>query len=335
MGRIIPLILVLLIFIIIILPAALVRGCRHSALHPPPVIDRAPIISPAGEITLRVYRHDLKESAEMALEEYLVGVVAAEMPASFGPEALKAQAVVARTYAVNQMTAFGGSGCLHQPGSDICTAAAHCQAYETEAESLGKWKAAGAAANYNKIREAVRETAGLVITHQGKTIDAVFHSTCGGHTENSEDVWSAALPYLRGVPCAYCDGTRWSETTQVFTSARFAKAVLPYVTAVPVSAGRALLASPERTATGRVLTLRVAGETVRGRDFRLALNLPSTNFTWQLENDKVTFMCRGYGHGVGLCQYGANGLAQSGATFRDIITHYYTGALVTELPPLR
>ncbi len=336
MGRTVPLILLLLFFVIIVLPAVAVRSCRRVAPPPPPAIDRAPIISPAGEITVRVFRDDLQETVAMPLEEYLVGVVAAEMPAAFAKEALKAQAVVARTYTANQMKIFGGPGCLHHPGDDICTVAGHCQAYETEEESLGKWKASEAAANYNKIREAVRETAGLVIVYQGNLTDAVFHSTCGGHTENSENVWSAALPYLRGVPCGFCDGTRWSETEHVFTSARFARAMLPYVTAVPVSvAGHALLSSPERTATGRVLTLRVAGETVRGRDFRSALGLPSTNFTWHQDSEKVVFKCRGYGHGVGLCQYGADGQARAGRTFVEIIAHYYTGTRVVPLNTLK
>jgi len=336
MGRIIPLFLLFLVLVIIFLPAALVRGCRGTPATPPPVLDRAPIISPGGEITLRVYCHDRQESVELALEEYLVGVVAAEMPAVFGLEALKAQAVAARTFTLNQMPEFGGPGCPQHPGNDICTSARHCQAYETEKKSLAKWPPSEAAANYNRIRAAVRQTAGLVISYQGRLTDAVFHSHCGGHTEDSEKVWSAALPYLRGVPCGYCNGARWDGIEQGFTAAEFAAALRPYVTAAPVSAaGRPLLSLARRTPTGRVLTLRVGGETVSGRDLRSALGLPSTNFSWHWADGQITFSSRGHGHGVGLCQYGADGLAGAGRTFREIIAHYYSGVAVVTVSSLR
>ncbi len=324
MSKFLALAVIFLVLIIIVLPAALVRGCRVIS-EPIPPIDRDPIKSPAGEITIRVFRDDLGQIVELPLEEYLVGVVAAEMPASFAPEALKAQAVVARTYTVNQMLSYGGSGCGANPGADICTTAGHCQAWEAEEASLGKWPVPDAAANLNKIRLAVRQTAGQVVTHNGSTIDAVFHSTCGGHTEDSENVWSAALPYLRGVPCPYCDDTRWSQTEHSLSSAQFAKNILAYVSAVPVSAaGRPLLEAAERSDTGRVLTLRVAGEVVRGRDFRSAMGLPSTNFTWAISGEQISFTCLGYGHGVGLCQYGADGMAKSGKTYAEIINHFYS-----------
>jgi stage II sporulation protein D len=333
MSKFLAVAVIFLIFIIIVLPAVLVRGCRPYSL-PPPHIDRAPIESPAGEITIRVFREDLGENVELPLEEYLVGVVAAEMPASFELEALKAQAVVARTYTVNQMVTYGGSGCNAHPGTDICTISGHCQAWESEETSLGKWPPADAAANMNKIRLAVRETAGQVVTHNGSPIDAVFHSSCGGHTEDSGKVWSTDLPYLQGVPCPYCDGTRWSQTEQALSSSQFAKNILPYVSAVPVSsAGRPLLEAADRSPSGRVLTLRVAGETVRGRDFRSAMGLPSTNFTWAIKGEQIVFTSHGYGHGVGLCQYGANGQALAGKNYAEIISYYYSGVELWTLSP--
>lgn len=323
--RILPLALLYIVVMTIALPVLLVRGCRPQAV-PPLELDRAPIVSPAGEIMLQVYRHDLAAMVKMPLEEYLTGVVAAEMPASFHLEALKAQAVVARTYTINQMRRFGGKGCDKHPGADICTDPAHCQAWEKEAAFLAKWPKDEAAAYFNKIRLAVRETAGQVAAYGGKPIDAVFHASCGGHTEDSEKVWSAALPYLRGVPCGYCEQTRWSQTTQQYSGAEFAAALLPYLSAMPVSsAGRPLLAAAERTATGRVLSLRVGNETVSGRDFRSALNLPSTRFYWQVQGENIIFSTRGFGHGVGLCQYGADGQARAGRDYAAIIRHYYTG----------
>ncbi|MDW7651938.1 MAG: stage II sporulation protein D [Bacillota bacterium] len=335
MNRALPIILLILIFLIVALPSMLARSCRPPAVERPPAVDRTPIESPAGEITLNVFNHHTNQSDDISLEEYLVGVVAAEMPASFELEALKAQAIVARTYTVTQMRSYGGKGCDKHPGSpDICTDHTHCQAWESEEKSLGKWDAAEAPENLNKIRQAVRETAGQVIHHNGLTIDAVFHAHCGGHTENSEDVWSAALPYLRAVDCPYCAGTRWSKTEHSFTGSEFAQAMLPYVSAVPVSAsGRPLIDAPVRTATGRIKTLTIAGESIGGRDIRAALRLPSTNFTWQIDGDTITFTNRGYGHGVGLCQYGADGMAKAGKTYEEIIHHFYTGVNLIPLSP--
>lgn len=326
MSRTLPASVFIIALIIIIFPTLLARSCRPEEIEQPPAVDRRPIESPAGEIMLSVYRHDLNKIVEMSLEEYLVGVVAAEMPASFELEALKAQAVGARTYAFNQIRALGGRGCDKHPGADICTDSTHCQAWESEEQSLAKWPAREGPALMNKLRAAVRETAGEIVTYNGRPIDAVFHSHCGGHTENSEDVWSAALPYLRAVPCPFCDGTRWSRTKHEFTGAEFARAILPYVSAVPVSSsGRPLLDAPSRTAGGRIRTLRVAGEAVAGRDFRSALKLPSTNFSWEFKGDKVIFTAKGHGHGVGLCQYGADGLAKQGKTHDYILRYFYSG----------
>lgn len=331
MSKTLPLAVILLILIIIVLPAALARGCR--GIHTPPQeIDRNPIISPAGEQLIKVYLHEEDKTVNMSLEEYLVGVVAAEMPASFDLEALKAQAVVARTYVARQLPALGGTGCSDVPGAHVCTNPAHCQAWEEESRSLARWEKKGAVSYLNKIRQAVRETAGLVITHDNLPVDAVYHSTCGGHTEDSENVWSNALPYLRGVPCSYCNDSRWSQTRYTFTSEEFSAAVLPLVSAVPVSsAGAPLLSAAARSTSGRVNSLKVAGKTLSGRDLRSALNLPSTNFSWETDGGKIIFTTRGYGHGVGLCQYGADGMAAAGHNFEQILAYYYTGIQLESL----
>jgi stage II sporulation protein D len=327
MSKLLPAIVLVLFIIVIILPVALVRGCRPGLpQQPPPAVDRTPIESPAGEIMINVFNHHKQQIETMSLEEYLVGVVAAEMPASFELEALKAQAVVARTYTVSQMLSQRGRGCSNHPEADICTDHTHCQAWETEAESLKKWPAGEATANLNKIRRAVRETAGKVAVQNGQPIDAVFHAACGGHTENSEDVWSTAMSYLRATPCPYCLDSRWAVTEHTFSTAHFAKSLLPLVTATPVStAGSPLLGTAVRTSSGRIKELDIAGETVGGRDLRSALNLPSTNLTWRHDGDNIIFTARGYGHGVGLCQYGADGQAKAGKTYDVIVRYYYAG----------
>ena len=334
MKRLLAVVLCLVIVLLIGLPALLIRACGGTEKTPPPPdSDDEPLSQPDGELTLTIYQHQSGELLELTLEEYLVGVLAAEMPASFALEALKAQAVVARTYTVKKMPAFGGTGCDKHPGADICTDSTHCQAWQSQAEARARWPQQEAAGYEQKLRTAVRATAGQVITHEGKLIEAVFHSTCGGQTENSEDVWSTAQPYLRSVSCTYCSGSRWYKTTHEVSSADFAAAVVPYVAAVPVSAsGRALLGSAHRSASGRIKSLLIAGETVSGRDFRTALKLPSTNVQWEIKEDKIIFTAQGYGHGVGLCQYGAAGLAAAGSSYPEIIDHYYTDVKVTSLP---
>ncbi len=332
MSRVFPLSLLAIMLIIIVLPVLLARGCRPPSSERSRAVERTPIPSPAGKIPILVFNHLSQKLVEKELEEYLIGVVAAEMPASFDLEALKAQAVVARTYTVNKMRSFGGQGCSRKPGADICTDPACCQAWESEEQSLVKWPAADAKQYLDKLRQAVGQTASKVVLHNGQTIDAVFHSNCGGHTENSEDVWLSVRPYLRGKDCPYCDNTRWSQTEHVYTGAQFARQILPYVQAIPVSsAGRPLLGAAVRSGSGRVSQLFVAGEKITGRDFRSALNLPSTNFTWRVEAEQVIFTVRGHGHGVGLCQYGANGMAHAGKTAREIINFYYTDVTVESL----
>ncbi|MBS3947989.1 MAG: stage II sporulation protein D [Dethiobacter sp.] len=335
MSKILSLTVIFLTTMIIVLPALVVRGCRTEAEALPLPVKLPPHILPSTEMAIRVFRSDRGEVVTMPLEEYLVGVVAAEMPASFALEALKAQAVVARTYAVKRLAAFGGQGCDRHPGADICTDFAHCQAWEPEESSLAKWPAAEAAGYMHKIRRAVQETVGRVVVYQGRPIDAVFHANCGGHTENSEYVWSEAAPYLRGVACPYCAGSRWWETTQEFSGAQVAAALLSHVSALPALAdGPPALGRAQRTTTGRVVSLRVGSDTVGGRDFRAALGLPSTNFSWRVGRGKITFTNRGFGHGVGLCQYGADGQARRGKSYAEIIRFYYRGVKIESVASL-
>ncbi|NLP37016.1 MAG: stage II sporulation protein D [Firmicutes bacterium] len=337
MRRVLASFFLLMLFLLIILPSILARSCSIPAPKQKPavILEKTPIISPAGELVLKVFRHDLQAREEMPLEEYLVGVVAAEMPAAFAPEALKAQAVSARTYTVKQMFAFGGSGCSQNPGADICTDPEHCQAWAGEKDLLAKWAPEEAAQNYEKIRTAVRETAGQVLTYEEDYIEAVFHAHCGGHTENSEEVWSTALPYLRGKNCSFCAGSRWSQTEYIFTQEKFLQALGKHFPALPVAAaGEQLLQAAERSASGRIKSLRLAGETISGKEIRQALDLPSTRFFWTYHDQEIKFTVHGYGHGVGLCQYGAGGMAQAGKTYPEILQYYYTDVeLVTIKAP--
>ena len=163
-----------------------VRGC---------IISRQPNEKPEGMLSISLYDRASGKTEEMPLEEYLIGVVGAEMPASFPLEALKAQAVAARTYAVRHMTAFGGSGCS---GADICTDSGCCQSYKSTEQLREKF--GGEAERYmDKLRQAVYETEGEYAAYTGEPIEALYHSSAGGRTEDAQNVFSAALPYLVGV----------------------------------------------------------------------------------------------------------------------------------------
>lgn len=310
-----------LIFTIIVLPALIVRGLNLGVPAPIPPEEEA------MGLVLKVFRVETGELVEMALKDYLVGVVAAEMPAEFAEEALKAQAVAARTFVLRRLKVYGGQGCDEHPGADICTDPSHCQGWLSVEEQQEKWGLVNYPRLRDKIAGAVDFTAGLVITHGGELIDAPYHSTCGGHTEDAAKVWGQEIPYLQGVACPYD-----------FASPRFEEEIsypLPEVasrldTEVALAAAGGLgggvdMAVVAKSGSGRILTLRAGGKEFTGVEVRERLGLKSTNFQWRLEGENLIFKTIGYGHGVGLCQYGANGMAQEGHTFREILQYYYTG----------
>lgn len=301
------------ILVLLLLPGLLVRGCNWSG-------SRVPDIDPQ---LIRVYNHHTQELMELALGEYLMGVVAAEMPASFELEALKAQAVVARTYALRRLRTLGGGGCERNPQADICTDHTHCQAWLSKEAAMARWSFFQQNSLWAKIGQAVGETKGYYVTYNGRAIDAVFHSTCGGGTENSEDVWSNRHDYLRAKDCQYClDSPRLTETVRMSQQ--------EVAECLGVSAQSLNLRDAVRTASGRIIQVNVGGgTTMRGLDFRTKLGLRSARTTWLREPQgnsfTYTFTAQGYGHGVGLCQYGAHGQARAGASFQDILKFYYTG----------
>ena len=261
------------------------------------------------------FRRDLPQEAKILygtadlaplpseLEEYVVGVVAAEMPAAFGEEALKAQAVAARTYQVRQMQAAGTEKVLYDVG----------QAYIDEGEQKAKW-----GENYSfygsKIRKAVRETAGEIMVYEGEPILAAFHAQSAGRTEDAEHVWAEAVPYLRSVDSSG-DRDAPDHRTTVKFSEKGLKAKL----------GSADVKVLSRTDAGYVTEVQVGETTLSGGEVRQALGLRSTNFTIERKGDDILFTTLGYGHGAGMSQYGAGALAEQGKTYHEILRHYYTG----------
>lgn len=251
---------------------------------------------------------------EIPFEEYIKGVVAGEMPATFEEEALKAQAVASRSYAMYQME---GSKDKDYDVLDTTTN----QVYLTDEELKNNWKEEYPE-KINKIKKAVAETKGEYLTYDGKVINAMFFSTSNGQTENSEDVFVSALPYLRSV------ASSWDEESPVYTdTATFSlqdfynKLSLPYSETLTVEI-------TSQTNTGRIKTLKINGTEFNGRDFASKLSLRSNCFTIFQNEQNITITTKGFGHGVGMSQYGANGMAKEGYDYKKILEHYYSNTKI-------
>jgi len=310
----------------------LFAGIRASSVQPSQGVLPLPNLSGTGYPILRIdvfYETDSKVFS-LNLEDYVKGVVASEMPASFHPEALKAQAILARTYAVRKMQIFGGTPSL--PGkADVTSNPSKDQAWNPEQVIKERWGLVGTWLNWPKIEKAVQETRGLILTYKGLPAEALYHSTCGGMTEAAKDVWGNDVPYLKSVVCPYCQASPYSKPTRVTVSVRDVSNSMASL-GVTVPAARVsqsgILAVTSLSPTGRVKEIAVSGKSMRGVEFRSALGLKSTKFTWSVKGDQVVFQVSGYGHGVGLCQYGADGAGKQGKTFAEILSHYYPGTSV-------
>ncbi len=271
---------------------------------------------PEEQTVIAVYHEN--ELLQIGLEDYLVGVTAAEMPASYDIEALKAQAAAARTYTLRKL---GKSGCGRHAEADICTDSGHCQAYASEERLRERWKK-DYNKNLTKIKEAVYGTAGEIVTYRGEPIDAMYHASSGGATENSEDVYKNEISYLRGVESPDAEGY---EATVAYTHAEFAEKVNAKLgTDLHADSLADDLVILSHLGSGRVKSIRICEETFSGGKFRGAAGLPSAMFTFELTEDSIIFSVKGYGHGVGMSQSGANHYAKQGMDYRDILHHYYT-----------
>lgn len=307
-------ILAFMIILVIALPALTIRGCSWQREMEENDLVKGPDI--------KVYFHESGQTESIPLEEYLVGVVAAEMPALFEPEALKAQAVAARTYALKRL---GQENQFHQ-GADICTSHIHAQAWISKAQMQKKWGKLSFEANFAKIQRAVQETAGLVVVYDGKLIDPVYHATCGSKgTENSEEVWKYPVPYLKGVNCFEGQNIKAAKGEIIVSLKQLDKIFGTDVSsrAVLTKQGSKPFEVLAKTPRGRVKKIRVGEKVFTGGQFRASLGLRSTDFNWKIDGDKVQFTTNGNGHAVGMCQYGANHLAKDKNDFKKILTYYY------------
>ena len=281
-----------------------------------------------GGVQLTVKNGDAVEI--MALDVYLQGVVRGEMPASFELEALKAQAAAERTYIYYQLAA--GRKEAH-PDADVCTDPSCCNAWRAEEAAREKW--GGDFDGWeSRIEEAVAATDGQVALYDGQPILAVFHSSSAGKTAGAGDVWSGDMPYLRSV-----DSPEGEETVpNYYSAAEFtaaeAKALLAQAHPELTFSGGPdkWFGAVEKDESGRVGTVEVCGAPLRGVEVRRIFSLRSACFTIDAAADRVTFRVTGYGHGVGMSQYGANELARQGRTWQEILLWYYADIAIGPAP---
>ena len=265
----------------------------------------------------------------MAMDDYLWRVVAAEMPAAFEPEALKAQAVAARTYTCAKMERTTSA----HPEADVCTDVACCQACRTPEEAAASW-GANARMYTDKIAAAVADTDGLAVLYGGKPIQAVFFSSADGRTVDAVEVWGNAVPYLTGVDSPEGEEVpNYHSTVTLTAEACKAKLLAKYPGADLSGDPSGWFSNTVSNSAGGVESMKVGGVTVSGQALRTLFALRSTSFTVSAGAEGVTFAVTGYGHGVGMSQYGANALAREGKRCEEILKWYYTGVEVARYAP--
>lgn len=313
----------MLVLIQFLLPVLLLSG-RVPVREDRP--DRLqPTVRPGGDQAQTVVLLQEDGGVErLSLAEYLRGVVAAEMPASFELEALKAQAVAARTYWV------AARGDKHAP-ADICGDSGCCQAYCSSKEAAEKW--GEKAREYTeRIARAVTETNGLIALYEDRPIQAVYFSSASGSTVDAVAVWGSAVPYLVSVASPEGEEVPNWRSEMTVTTARFKELVTAQYPEADFSGPvNRWLSDFEWQPSGTVSRVKVGGVELTGGQVRKLLGLRSACFSVGAEGDDLVFQTTGYGHGVGMSQYGANALAKQGKDFREILSWYYTGVQVAPM----
>ena len=246
---------------------------------------------------IRVKRVNKNKIEEVPLEEYVIGVVSGEMPASFSIEALKDYDVVDTT---------------------------SNQVYLDDEDKKEKWKTSYDA-NLKKVTEAVKSTTGEVLIYNNEIVDAMFFSTSNGYTEDSVDVFNSNVPYLKSV------SSKWDEIESPAFLSEVSVTKTEFLHNLGIKEDYINIGNINKTNTGRVKTIKINNKNYDASEIRKAFNLKSTSFNIEVNNDKVKFSVKGFGHGVGMSQYGANGMAKESYKYKEILDHYYTNCKLKKL----
>ena len=278
--------------------------------------------------TIKLLHAKTNTVEELSLDEYLYGVVSAEMPVDFDIEALKAQATVARTYTIYKIMENQSK----HGEAYICDDSTCCQAWITKEDRMKRWEEDKREENWNKIVLAVNETKGKIITYAGKPINAFFHSNSGGATEAPVNVWGGGTeyPYLQTVETSGEDGyTQYSSEVELSKDEFISKMKEKYPDFEIDFYSENCIQIIEYTSGGRIKTIKIGNHNLSGVEVRNIFSLRSANFIVEV-NDKVAFKVTGYGHGVGMSQTGADSMAKQGYKYDEIIKHFYTGVEIVD-----
>ncbi|MGG1519801.1 stage II sporulation protein D [Paenibacillus oryzisoli] len=317
----------------IIVPSLLVKKIPSGASAYPVPIEGAQLQEAVSEkgLMIPVYLTKQAKIQTVPLEAYVKGVLAAEMPVSFELEALKAQAMAARTYVVRRVIEKDYS---NMPVDDalVTDTTAH-QVYLTDEELRDKWGKSDYETNMAKIDRAVSETKDKILTYNHEPINATFFSTSNGYTENSEDYWPFKSPYLRSVASPWDEklSSHYKETVTLSYKTLLQKLGVPSISTIDGSAkGMKVLTWSDGH---RIKSMTIGGKVFTGREVREKLGLASSQFSWKWSGSQIAITTYGYGHGVGLSQWGADGMAKEGKTAEQIVTYYYTGISIENATP--
>ena len=306
--------LLLALVLVIVLPGVLFGQCEKEDEIQMPIETRkaeSEIDVSMGSYLIKV--KDNNQITMMEIEDYISGVVLAEMPAGFEMEALKAQAVATRTYTLRKILKQG-----KHVDADVCTNASCCQAYISRQDYLA---ARGTEEDIERINSAVKDTESEVITYKGELIDATYFSCSGGITEDSVAVWGTDVPYLQSVVSPGENQSKYFKAEKNFTVDEFLRLLDLPVKNVVQNEDIALT----YTDGNGVETMTLFGATYTGTQVRKLLGLPSTLFSVSVDGNEISIITKGYGHRVGMSQYGADAMAVAGSTYDEILQHYYQG----------
>ncbi|MFN2744592.1 MULTISPECIES: stage II sporulation protein D [Bacillus] len=312
--------LILLVPTLLVLPFKGESGTQISERQTEQKEEKKTAILKESPVSIPVYRTADRKVEDIPLEEYVMGVVASEMPADFNIEALKAQALAARTYIVRQMVS---DQAVQPPKGSLVDDSQMFQVYKSKSELRQIWKE-----DYDwkikKVTEAVASTQGKILTYNHKPIDASFFSTSNGYTENAEAYWTSDIPYLKSVKSAWDRKSPKFLNHKTFTVAEFEQKL-----GVQLSDSNSIGEITGRTPGKRVANVVINGKKIEGRDVREKLGLQSADFEWKRKGNQIIVTTRGYGHGVGMSQYGAHYMAQEGKKAEDIVKYYYQGTAIS------
>lgn len=280
--------------------------------------------------TISLLHKKTGEVEQVKLDDYLCNVVSAEMPATFEQEALKAQAIVARTYTIYKILN------KKHDNADICDDSTCCQAWISKEDRLAKWEEDQRESNWQKICNAVNDTSGKIITYENKPIDAFFHSNSGGITEVPVNVWGGTgYPYLQSVETSGEDAYTQYSSEVVLSQEELINKLKKKYTDISIDfANSDDIKILEYTESTRVKTVKFGNYEISGVEARTLFGLKSTNFEITRDGDNIKFSVKGYGHGVGMSQTGADSMAKQGSSAENIIKHFYTGVEITEVNKL-